>query len=79
MVIKKKDDHLPDYALIERQEMMKGIGYGDESIARVQVGVVSSWGEINPAAVNLDRVVQAVKAGVWSAGGTPRSCWPMAK
>jgi dihydroxy-acid dehydratase len=34
--------------------------------------VASSWGEINPAAVHLNRVVEAVKAGIWSAGGTPR-------
>lgn len=72
MQIKKKDSHLPDYALVERQEMMRGVGYGDESIARLQVGVVSSWGEINPAAVNLNRVVETVKAGIWAAGATPR-------
>lgn len=72
MEIKKKDSHLPDYALIERQEMMRGAGYGDKTIEQLQIGVVSSWGEINPAAIHLDRVVEAVKAGVWAAGGTPR-------
>jgi dihydroxy-acid dehydratase len=72
MDIKKQDSHLPEYALIERQEMMRGIGYGDEALERLQIGVVSSWGEINPAAINLDRVVSAVKAGVWAAGGAPR-------
>ena len=72
MGIKKKDSHLPDYALIERQELTRGVGYGDEAIERLQIGVVSSWGEVNPAAINLDRVVAAVKAGIWAAGGTPR-------
>jgi dihydroxy-acid dehydratase len=72
MGIKKQDSHLPEYALVERQEMMRGIGYGDEAMERLQIGVVSSWGEINPAAIHLDRVVSAVKAGVWAAGGTPR-------
>ncbi len=72
MKVKKQDSHLPDYALIERQEMIRGIAYGEEAIERLQIGVVSSWGEINPAAVNLDRVVKAVKDGVWAAGGTPR-------
>ena len=72
MEIKKKDCDLPDYALVERQEMMRGIGYGDEAIERLQIGVVNSWGEINPAAINLNRVVEAVKAGIWAAGGTPR-------
>ncbi len=72
MEIKKKDCDLPDYALVERQEMMRGIGYGEESIERLQIGVLNSWGEINPAAINLNRVVEAVKAGIWAAGGTPR-------
>jgi dihydroxy-acid dehydratase len=72
MKVKKQDSHLPDYALIERQEMIRGIGYDEEAIERLQIGVVSSWGEINPAAVHLDRVVKAVKDGVWAAGGTPR-------
>lgn len=72
MAIKKKDSHLPDYALVERQELTRGVGYGDEAIERLQIGVVSSWGEVNPAAINLDRVVASVKAGIWAAGGTPR-------
>ncbi|MEW6263488.1 MAG: dihydroxy-acid dehydratase [Thermodesulfobacteriota bacterium] len=72
MPIEKQDSHLPDYALVERQEMMMGLGSGDEALARPQVGVVSSWGEVNPASVHLDRVVGQVKAGVWAAGGTPR-------
>ena len=72
MGIEKKDSQLPDYALVERQEMMRGVGYGDTSIERLQIGVVSSWGEVNPAAINLDRVVSAVKAGIWAAGATPR-------
>ena len=72
MPIKKKDAHLPDYALVERQTLTRGVGYGDEAIERLQIGVVSSWGEVNPASIHLDKVTAAVKAGVWSAGGTPR-------
>jgi dihydroxy-acid dehydratase len=52
--------------------MLRGIGYGDGALERIQVGVVSSWGEVNPAAVQLDKVAAAVKAGIWAAGGTPR-------
>ena len=66
MGIKKKDDQLPDYAQVERQEMMRGMGYGDTAIGRLQIGVVSSWGEVNPAAIHLDRVVAAVKNGTWA-------------
>ena len=72
MTFKKSDSGLPDYALVERQEMIMGLGYGDEAIERPQIGVVSSWGEVNPAAIHLDRVAASVKAGIWAAGGTPR-------
>ena len=72
MEFKKKDDHIPDYARVERQEMLIGLGYADNALERPQIGVVSSWGEINPAAANLDRVVASVKDGIWAAGGTPR-------
>ncbi|SDP42662.1 dihydroxy-acid dehydratase [Desulforhopalus singaporensis] len=70
--VKKNDCDLPDYALVERQTMMSGAGYADEGVDRIQIGIVSSWGEINPAAVNIDKVVDAVKAGVWAGGGAPR-------
>lgn len=72
METRKRDSILPEYTLIERRGMLKGIGYADEAISRIQIGVVSSWGEINPAAITLDRVTAAVKAGIWAAGGTPR-------
>ncbi|CAB1079406.1 Dihydroxy-acid dehydratase (EC [Olavius algarvensis Delta 1 endosymbiont] len=72
MASKKRDSRLPEYAQVEREQMLRGIGYGDEALERPQIGVVSSWGEINPASIHLDRVSEAVKAGVWSAGGTPR-------
>jgi len=72
MNIKKRDSDLPDYALVERQEMMMGCGHNEEALRRPQIGVVSSWGEVNPAAIHLDKVAASVKAGIWSAGGTPR-------
>ena len=72
MKIEKKDSFLPDYALVERQMLTRGVGYGDEAIERLQIGVVSSWGEVNPAAIHLDKVTEAVKAGIWAGGGTPR-------
>ena len=72
MPSRKQDRHLPDFALVERQEMIMGLGYTQEALDRPQIGVVSSWGEVNPASVHLDRVVGHVKAGIWAAGGTPR-------
>jgi len=71
-MIMKQDANLPDYALVERQTLMSGVGMSDEAIKSLQIGVVSSWGEVNPASIHLDRVAEAVKAGIWSAGGTPR-------
>ena len=69
---RKKDGALPDYALVERQTMIRGLGLGQEGIDRIQIGVASSWGELNPASIHLNRVAEAVKAGIWAAGGTPR-------
>ncbi len=72
MTIEKNDSHLPDYAMMERQTLTRGVGYGEDALKRPQIGVVSSWGEINPASIHLDRVAGAVKSGIWAAGGTPR-------
>ena len=72
MAIKKKDADLPEFARVEREEMLRGVGLGSEGIRRPQVGVVSSWGEINPGSVHLDKITQFVKDGIWAAGGTPR-------
>jgi dihydroxy-acid dehydratase len=72
MKIEKQDANLQDYAMIERHQMMRGVGYGETALRRPQIGVVSSWGEINPASTHLDKVTQQVKAGIWATGGTPR-------
>jgi dihydroxy-acid dehydratase len=72
MAYKKKDADLPEFAKVEREEMLRGTGLGAEGIRRPQIGVVSSWGEVNPGSVHLDRITRAVKDGIWAAGGTPR-------
>jgi len=72
MAYKKKDADLPDFAQVERQEMLRGTGLGEEGIRRPQIGVVSSWGEVNPGSVHLDKIAKSVKDGIWAAGGTPR-------
>ena len=46
---KRLDEALPEYTLVEKQEMMRGVGYGNEALERIQIGVVNSWGEVNPA------------------------------
>lgn len=72
MSYRKKDADLPEFAKVEREEMLRGVGLGGEGIRRPQIGVVSSWGEVNPGSVHLDKITQSVKNGIWAAGGTPR-------
>lgn len=47
------------------------LGYTDEEISRPIVGIVSSYNEIVPGHMNIDKIVDAVKLGVAMAGGTP--------
>ncbi len=47
------------------------LGLTDEEIKRPLVGIVSSYNEIVPGHMNLDKIVDAVKLGVAMAGGTP--------
>ncbi|MFI6428281.1 dihydroxy-acid dehydratase [Promicromonospora sp. NPDC050880] len=51
--------------------MLRAVGMGDEDFAKPQVGVASSWNEITPCNLSLDRLAQATKAGVHAAGGYP--------
>ena len=47
------------------------LGLTEEEIARPLVGIVSSYNEIVPGHLNIDKIVDAVKLGVAMAGGTP--------
>ncbi len=47
------------------------LGFTEEEIERPLVGIVSSYNEIVPGHMNLDKIVDAVKMGVAMAGGTP--------
>ena len=51
--------------------MLRGVGLGDEDFAKPQIGVASSWNEITPCNLSLDRLAKAVKQGVHAAGGYP--------
>lgn len=51
--------------------MLRAVGMGDEDFAKPQIGVASSWNEITPCNLSLDRLAKAVKAGVHAAGGYP--------
>ncbi|CKT40594.1 dihydroxy-acid dehydratase [Mycobacterium tuberculosis] len=51
--------------------MLRAVGMDDEDFAKPQIGVASSWNEITPCNLSLDRLAHAVKEGVFSAGGYP--------
>ena len=51
--------------------MLRAVGMGDEDFAKPQIGVASSWNEITPCNLSLQRLAQAVKEGVFEAAGYP--------
>src|SRR6059036_2085446 len=51
--------------------MLRAVGMGDEDFAKPQIGVGSSWNEITPCNLSLDRLAKAAKDGVRRAGGFP--------
>jgi dihydroxy-acid dehydratase len=51
--------------------MLRAVGMGDEDFAKPQIGVASSWNEITPCNLSLQRLAQASKQGVHAAGGFP--------
>ena len=51
--------------------MLRAVGLGDEDFAKPQIGVASSWNEITPCNLSLDRLAKAAKSGVHAAGGFP--------
>lgn len=51
--------------------MLRAVGLGDDDFAKPQIGVASSWNEITPCNLSLDRLAKAVKNGVHAAGGYP--------
>jgi dihydroxy-acid dehydratase len=51
--------------------MLRAVGLGDEDFAKPQIGIASSWNEITPCNLSLDRLAQASKEGVHAAGGYP--------
>ena len=53
------------------RSLFYALGYTDEDLERPLIGVVSAFSEIVPGHMNLDKLAEAVKAGVRMAGGTP--------
>ena len=51
--------------------MLRAVGMQDEDFAKPQIGIASSWNEITPCNLSLDRLAKASKKGVIAAGGFP--------
>lgn len=51
--------------------MLRAVGFKDEDFAKPQIGIASSWNEITPCNLSLDRLAKASKKGVIDAGGFP--------
>jgi dihydroxy-acid dehydratase len=54
-----------------RRQIYKGVGYDDDDLRRPHIGITNAWTEASPAHVHLKHLAEAVKAGVWQAGGVP--------
>lgn len=64
-IVKKGIERAP------HRSLFKAMGYTDEEIERPLIGVVNSKSEIIPGHIHLDKITEAVKAGIRMAGGTP--------
>ena len=54
-----------------RNALLKAMGYTDLDIEKPIVGIINTWAETNPGHVHFRQLSEAVKRGVWSAGGFP--------
>ncbi len=58
-------------SIAHRVALLRAEGYDRDATGRPIVGIFNSWNEANPGHFHLNSVAQAVKAGVWAAGGLP--------
>jgi len=54
-----------------RRGLVKSMGYTDADLEKPIVGIINTWGETNPGHANFRQLADAVKRGVWAAGGFP--------
>ena len=54
-----------------QRSLLHALGMTDEEISKPMIGIVSSYNEIVPGHMNIDKIVEAVKTGVAMAGGNP--------
>ncbi len=68
---KQNSRDVPEYSHYQRMALLKSMGFDDESISRPFIAVAKSWNELLPGHYYLRRLAEAVKEGIWQAGGLP--------
>ncbi len=68
---KRSDNITAGVARMPNRSLLRACGMTEEEMSRPIIGVVSAYSEIIPGHINLDKISDAVKAGVSMAGGTP--------
>ena len=66
-----KENIVDGYQNAPHRSLFHALGLTEEELAQPLIGIVSSYNEIVPGHMNLDKIVEAVKLGVAMAGGTP--------
>ena len=54
-----------------RNALLKSMGYTDTDIEKPIIGIINTWAETNPGHIHFRQLSEAVKRGVWAAGGFP--------
>lgn len=54
-----------------RNALLKSMGYTDADIEKPIIGIINTWAETNPGHIHFRQLADAVKRGVWAAGGFP--------
>ena len=67
----KSDAVKKGIATAPQRSLFNALGLTEEELQKPLVGIVSSYNEIVPGHMNIDKIVEAVKLGVAMAGGTP--------
>ena len=64
--------HGDQYEHLARRAWLRSEGFGQETLAdKPIIGICNSWSELTNCNVHLRQVAEAVKRGVWAAGGVP--------
>ena len=66
-----KDTIVDGFNNAPHRSLYNALGLTKEELRRPLIGIVSSYNEIVPGHMNLDKITEAVKAGIRAAGGTP--------